>query len=387
MARKELAFPADLYLEGADQHRGWFQLSLLPAVGAYGKAPFKAVLTHGFVQGEDGRPMHKSLGNYVAVDEVLKKFGADIMRLWCSSIDYRSDIPMSYALIERIQAQYRKVRNTFRFLLANLQGFDADKHSVPYEKMEEMDRWVLARLQQINAETIKAYEEFEFHRVFLLTHTFCVSDLSSFYLDVLKDRMYCDPENSQRRRSCQTAMRKILVDLTKLLAPILTYTCEEIWSYLPEKDRTQASVHLTEMPTPDDKLSDAVLLDRWDSFLKVREDVLRELERLREERTIGNSLEASVNLGVQDPTVISLLRSFGEQTLADLFMVSEVNLSESELPNAPRGQNFPALSIHCVQSKHQKCERCWGYRKTTGANAAHPTLCVRCADTVNALGK
>lgn len=231
--RPELKWPADLYLEGADQYRGWFQSSLLTAVAWRGRAPYEAVLTHGWVVDGEGRAMHKSLGNAIAPDEVIKDYGADILRLWVASLDYRVDVRLSKDILKQLSEAYRKIRNTARFILGNLSDFDPDRDSVEYGQFEEIDRWALIRLDDIAAEVSEAYESFTFHEAFHRMHQFCVVDLSNFYLDVLKDRLYVEKADSVTRRAAQTAIYRILHALTRLIAPILAYTSEEIWSYLP----------------------------------------------------------------------------------------------------------------------------------------------------------
>ena len=381
MHGEEPLFPADLYLEGTDQHRGWFQTSLITGVAAFDRAPYKAVLTHGFVVDEQGRKMSKSLGNFISVEEVLKHFGADVVRLWISSIDYKDEIPTSLKTIETAVDDYRKVRNTFRFMLANLYDFDPQKESVPPERLREIDRWALARLQTIIQVVHEEYSQHQFHRVFRQLMQFCVVDLSTFYFDVLKDVLYCDAAASPRRRSAQTAIWHILDALVRLFAPILVHTCEEVWDHhrLQEKEE---SVHLALMPRPDERLLDSALLERYERFFKVRKEVQRRIEALRKEKRIGSSLEAEVLLFAEEEHLTQFLASFGEEALSELLIVSGVELVQSKDALEP-AKEMHGLFLNAHPSQKTRCARCWRQRQDVGKNPAFSDLCLRCAEVVS----
>ena len=378
---RNLGWPADLYLEGTDQHRGWFQLSLLTAVGADGRAPFKSVLTHGFVVDEKGEKMSKSLGNFVSVEDVLKRFGGDIFRLWVSSVDYRQDINLSFNLIEHLSTGYRRIRNTFRYLLGNLAGFDASGERVAYEQMPEIDRWALSRAENLLSQCKAAYEAYEFHRVFHLVHNFCAVDMSSFYLDILKDRLYTSDAKSAERRSAQTVMCEILNVLIKTLAPILVYTVEDAWKEARQYIGEAESPHLELLPETRAELIDTELEGRWARLIMIRDEASREIEKLRGAGTIGSSLEAAVTLYTDDADLMSFLHSY-EESLAELFIVSQVAIAETPPDGASAGLDMPELEVKAERSKHAKCQRCWNLRASVGTNADHPDLCSRCKAVV-----
>ncbi len=384
-----LAFPADMYLEGSDQHRGWFQLSLLPSLAAHDCAPFKTVLTHGFVVDDKGEKMSKSLGNFISVEDALKKFGSDIIRLWTSSTDYRNDMNVSFDLIQRMADPYRRIRNTFRYLLGNLSDFDPARHSVPLDQLSELDRWALHKTEQIIARTTRAYETYEFHRVYSILHNFCAVEMSAFYFDILKDSLYCDATDSATRRASQTVMHRVLLALAKLCAPLLVHTAEEVWSSIREAclataDEDVASVHLALWPQADEPLLDDNLDAKWQRIIDVRTEVAREIEKLSGDKTIGSAMEASVELFVQNEKLLALLQPY-EQNLAALFIVSEVALSPGESADATPALEVDGLQVLVKKSAHAKCERCWNLRPSVGDDADHPTLCARCAEVVQAL--
>jgi len=381
-----LGYPADLYLEGTDQHRGWFQKSLLTAVGsASGCAPFRAVLTHGFVVDERGEKMSKSRGNFISVEDALKEFGGDIQRLWVTSIDYRRDINTSREIIRRIAESYRRIRNTFRYLLANLSDYDPRQHAVPRDEMLEIDRWALAKTHRLIDAVLRAYDEYQFHRVYHLVHDFCAVEMSAFYLDILKDRMYTFAPGGRQRRSGQTAMNDILLALTRLLAPVLVHTAEEVWTHVKERETGEQSIHLTLMPEVNPNWFDEELEQRWDQLEQVRTDVARELEKLRASKTVGSSLEATVELWADDPELLALLKQY-EAELPTIFIVSEASVKEGQCPAAARGELLPALGICVARSTDQKCARCWNFRPSVGSIAEHPTLCDRCAAVLAEIG-
>jgi isoleucyl-tRNA synthetase len=355
-------YPADLYLEGSDQHRGWFQSSLLVSCGISGKAPYKTVLTHGFIVDGEGKKMSKSQGNVISPLDVMKQYGADILRLWVVSSDTADDVRMSTDGLARLAEGYRKIRNTFKFLLGNLHGFDLKRDSLPLKDLLEVDAWALSKLEALKEEIGHAYDNYQIHRVYHAVYNFCVKELSSFYLDVLKDRLYTDPLKSVSGRSCRTALYEILTVLAKGLAPILSFTCEEAWEMLGLQD----SVHLEAWPAPCAKNRDVRLEERYDRFLLIREKVLKALEEKREKKEIGNSLEAEVELAVSKTDDFSFLESFGAD-LPGLFLVSSMKLVLKE----------DQLLIR--KAPGQKCQRCWNWRQEVGADREHPTLCQRCA--------
>jgi len=382
--RGGLGWPADLYLEGTDQHRGWFQLSLLTAVGADGKAPFRTVLTHGFVVDEKGQKMSKSLGNFVSVEDVLKRFGGDIFRLWVSSVDYRQDINLSFSLIDHLSNGYRRIRNTFRYLLGNLHGFDPAADRVDHSQMPEIDRWALSRAHSLLDQCKAAYDAYEFHRVFHLAHNFCAVDMSSFYLDVLKDRLYTSGAKSIARRSAQTVLCEVLDILIKTLAPIMVYTVEDAWQEARQYAGGAESPHLELMPETRADWIDKDLEARWERLLSVRDQVARETEKLRNAGTIGSSMEASIILYTADGQLLSLLRQY-ERSLAEILIVSEVAIADAEPQGAAAGVDLPALKVKVARSPYAKCQRCWNLRESVGADSRNPDLCDRCVAVVQSL--
>ncbi len=348
--REGIEIPVDLYLEGSDQHRGWFHSALLTGVMNRNKAPYKAVLTHGFVVDGEGKKMSKTLGNVIHPNDVINKFGAEILRLWVAAEDYREDIRISPEIIQRLSESYRRFRNTCRFLLGNLYDFNPETDSVPYAEMEEIDRWALHRLQHILAKVLEAYESFEFHKVYHTIHNFCVVDLSAFYLDVLKDCLYCEKVNSRRRRSAQTALYEILITLTKLFAPVLPFTTEEIWDFLPiDSGKKEKSVHLSRFPSINPRYIDVELAERWEKLLKVRGEVNQALEEARRKREIGSSLEAEVVI-IGKGSQFELLSQY-RHLLPTLFIVSAVSLEEAEIIDKE-------LVIKIKNASGSKCERC-----------------------------
>lgn len=375
--RSDLAYPADLYLEGTDQHRGWFQLSLLPSVGAWGTAPFKSVLTHGFVVDEKGEKMSKSLGNFISVEDALKEFGADILRLWTSSMDYQNDMSVSRNLILRCSDSYRRIRNTFRYLLSNLYDFDPKVNTIPYDELLEIDRWALHKTQELIKSVASYYEALQFHKVFHSIHNFCTVEMSAFYLDILKDRLYTSAKNSVERRSAQTVIYHILLSLVKLSAIIISHTAEEVWSAIIHKDEDVWSIHLTTFPKYIPAWIDNSLDKKWEELIHIRSDVARELEKMRAAKLIGNSLEASVNLSTTHEELWQFLKEY-EKDLPTIFIVSEVILDRNIPPNAVKGELVKDLWIEGKVSEHKKCERCWNFRESVGVSRDYPAICARC---------
>ena len=372
--RAELSWPADLYLEGSDQYRGWFHSSLLTAVATRGEPPYRAVLSHGWVVDGEGKKMSKSLGNVIAPEQIIKQYGADILRLWVSSADFTSDIHLSNDILKQLIEVYRKIRNTTRFLLGSCFDFNPETDAVDYGSMEELDRWALFRLTELVEKVTTAYEKYEYHQFFHALHNFCVVDLSNFYLDIIKDRLYCSAPDDPARRSAQSALMIILEYLVVLMAPILTFTADEIWQHLP--GRHDKSVQLANWPVPNPSWRDQELGSRRQAILEMREEVTWALEQARKEKVIGSSLEAEITIWVDDQLFIQL-KEFEDQ-LAVLFIVSAAKLQEgrSGAPSAVlKGQRFP-LSILVEKSKGHKCPRCWIFTDS------EEDLCPRCSSVV-----
>jgi len=364
--------PVDLYLEGSDQHRGWFQLSLLPALGAIGKEPFKSVLTHGFTVDEKGMKQSKSLGNYVNAQEEVAKYGSDVLRLWVASVNYQEDIRCNDELIGRIQDAYRKIRNTLRYLLGNIDDFDPNERSVAYNDMFEIDKWAMQQLQKLIVGVTESYDNFVFHRVFSLIHNFCTVEMSSIYMDVLKDRMYCDPADSLSRRSAQTAMYKILDCLVRMLTPILVHTAEEVWGAMKFKSQKVESVHLVEMPKVDGAIDWQKDELRWQKLMELRDKVLGVLEPLRKDKIIGSNQESTVTIRCNTDDAAAI-EQFGLENFAALCIVSEVKLEKGVFET----------TVSAQKSAHQKCQRCWNYWPSVGTDSNHPDLCERCVSVIS----
>jgi isoleucyl-tRNA synthetase len=369
-------WPADLYLEGSDQHRGWFHSALLAGVVTDHRAPYKAVLTHGFVLDGQGKKMSKSAGNVVAPQDVIKQSGAEILRLWVSAQDYRDDLRISPEILTHLIEAYRKIRNTCRFLLSNLYDFDPGKDRISYEQLPELDRWALHRLSELVSRIQKSYDEFEFHTIFHALNNFCSVDLSAVYLDILKDRLYTFRADSPLRRGSQTVLFEIVVAMTKLMAPVLSFTAEEIWRTLATQAGGRlglSSVHLTVFPEVHPQWQDAALAKRWEQLLSYRTQVQGVLEGSRRDKIIGSSLEATVELRA-DADTYEFLQPY-KKDLTTLFIVSQVELIAS-------GEAKTPLAIAVTRSSFGKCERCWNYREAVGKDATHPTLCERCVEAV-----
>ena len=370
----QLMSPADLYLEGSDQHRGWFHSSLLAAVGTRDAAPYKAVLTHGFVLDEKGRPMSKSVGNVVAPEKVIKQYGAEILRLWVATQDYRNDTRVGDAILKQVSEAYRRIRNTARYILGNIHDFDPAADSVADTALVEIDRWALSRLENLVKRVRKAYDAYEFHVLYHAVHNFCAVDMSAFYLDVLKDRLYTAKADSSARRSAQTAIYRILDALTRLMAPVLSFTAEDIWSYLPGE--REASVHLASFPDFEASLIDMALEAKYERLLDLRSDVAKVLETARNAKQIGHSLDAKVTLCAPVGELRDLLDQQAGQ-LSDLFIVSQVELVD-DLADGVAGENFKELRVAVGKAEGAKCGRCWNYATSVGSDADHPEICHRC---------
>ncbi len=371
---KELDYPCELYLEGSDQHRGWFQSALITAMGIDGRAPYKEVLTHGFVVDGEGKKMSKSLGNVITPEEVMKKYGADILRLWVASSDYSEDVRMSDEILNRLADAYRKIRNTYKYLLSNLYDFDPDKEGIDYKDMLEIDRWILHKLARVITDATRNYEAYAFHKVYRDVYNFCVTEVSAIYLDVLKDRMYTFTKNSRERRSGQSAMFEVLQALLRIMAPFISITTDEAWGYLSARNKAE-SVHLESWP--DENIyktwMDKTLDEKWTHLTGMREEVLKSLEEKRQDGTIGSSLEAAVTIIMNDAGVKLVLEE-KKDFLRYLFIVSQVKLFDGE----------PAILIE--KAKGKKCSRCWNYSEAVGLDKAHPTLCERCVKNITREG-
>ncbi len=375
--REQLKTPADLYLEGSDQHRGWFHSSLLASVGTRDAAPYRAVLTHGFVLDEKGRPMSKSVGNVIAPEKVIKQYGAEILRLWVATQDYRNDTRVGDAILKQVSEAYRRIRNTARYILGNIHDFDPATQTVADKDLLEIDRWALSRLEELVNRVLKSYDSYDFHVLYHAVHNFCSVDMSAFYLDVLKDRLYTSPTESLERRSAQTAMYRILEALTRMMAPVLSFTAEEIWGFMPGE--REESIHLAEFPSFEDSLIDNALEEKYERILAVRSDVAKVLELARAEKIIGHSLDARVELAA-DGDLADLLKQESAQ-LASLLIVSQVEVTDS-LANATTGENLPELKIRVSKADGEKCSRCWNYATTVGEHDDHPEICHRCLQAI-----
>lgn len=375
--RPELHWPADLYLEGADQYRGWFQSSLLTSVAWRGQAPYRSVVTHGWVVDGEGRQMHKSSGNGIDPKEVIDQYGADILRLWVASSDYHADIRISKEILKQLSDAYRKIRNTARFILGNLKDFDPDKDMVPNDKLFPIDLWVLKKLEDVMKKCHEGYETYEFHQVYHAIHNFCVVDLSNFYLDVAKDRLYTEKADSLTRRAAQTAMYRVLDALTRLVSPILAFTSDEIWHAMPHDSSADPECILfNEMPRTSGVDVDEGFIARWDRIHQIRDDVKKALEIARKEKVIGSSLDAKVRLFC-DGELYDFVSSLKEE-LIPVFIVSQLEIEKGGKGDYV-GEAVPELSVTVSHAEGEKCARCWCYSNTVGTCADHPDLCSRCA--------
>jgi isoleucyl-tRNA synthetase len=382
-ARPELHWPAEIYLEGSDQHRGWFHSSLLESMATRGRPPYRAVLTHGFFVDGEGRKMSKSLGNVIALDELLPKYGAEILRLWVLSEDYTEDIRVSLEILDRLADAYRRIRNTCRFLLGNLGDFDVARDRQPYARLDEVDRWILDRLARLVDRVRRAYEEYQFHTVFHSVHNFCAVDLSALYLDIIKDRLYTSAADDPRRRAAQTTCHDILSALLRLLAPILSFTTEEAWRQLP--GAKSESVHLERFPEAPLGWLDDTLEREWNRLLEVRREIAKALETARARGLIGSGLEAAVTIVAAPEDLPELLRRKGT-LLPTLLLVSQMSLTAARAPAAVsyESQEIPGLVIGIDHARGAKCARCWTWSERVGEAADHPTLCERCVAVLRA---
>jgi len=369
--RDDLPWPSDIYIEGHDQYRGWFNSSLIIGVAAKGSSPYKTCITHGFILDEEGRGMSKSLGNFVDPEEVINKNGAEILRLWVAMLNYKEDARFGGETVSRIVEAYRKIRNTWRFILGNLHDFDPDSESVSPKDMMLLDKWILEKANRIGQRILKGYEDYEYHIVFHSIYNFFTVELSSYYLDVLKDRLYCSGKKSQHRSSAQSALFVLLKTSLLWMAPLLPFTAEEAWAAMPDFKEKQESVHLHLFPSLDEKWLEPTIFQEWEELVVIRDLVLKELETARENKIIGNSLEASITLKMpadKEP----LLRKY-EMELPLLFIVSEVILDPYE------GDDFV---VEVVNAPGEKCARCWNFSTYVGQSSDYPGLCKRCENVV-----
>ncbi|HKX13087.1 MAG TPA: isoleucine--tRNA ligase [bacterium] len=375
--RPTLQMPADLYLEGTDQHRGWFHSSLLTSIGTRSIAPYKTVLTHGFVVDGEGRKYSKSAKNYTSPEKILNQLGAEVLRLWVAAEDYRNDIRFSNEILDRLVETYRKIRNTCRFLLGNLFDFDPDKDSVPVSERLEIDRWAVAMLQNFIQRVNQAYEDYEFHAIYHSLNQFCTVTLSAFYLDILKDRLYTAKKSGRDRRSAQSTVFEILLAITRLMAPILSFTADEVHSHTPDHQGKPESIFLAEFPEADPALIDAPLLERFEKIEQVREEVLKALEKARQEKVIGHPLEAQVRMSAEGE-LKKFLQDYAN-FWAQCFIVSQVVVVFEVDKPTWTSENHEGLKIQITKAEGEKCARCWTRSITVGKNPAHPALCDRCA--------
>jgi isoleucyl-tRNA synthetase len=376
---ENLGVPVDLYLEGSDQHRGWFHSSLLAAVGTRGFAPYRGVLTHGFVVDGKGEAMHKSKGNVIAPEEIIRKHGAELLRLWVAAEDYRDDIRLSKDILDRLTEAYRKVRNTIRYLLASVGDFDPARDAVKVDRMEEIDRYALVLFDRLASKVRKAYEEYEFHVLFHAVNNFCSVDLSAFYLNVLKDRMYCSPAGDPARRSAQTAIFEIARGLLSLTAPVLSFTTEEAWGYLPAYPGKPESVFLSDLPEPLGIPEAEAIAARWERILALRSEVAQPLETARKEKVIGSGQDALVTIA---PGPFADLVGTHAREIRDALIVSGIAVGEVTGPGVYESAAFPGLKVTVEKAPWEKCERCWNHTPEVGTLAGTPELCLRCAAAV-----
>jgi isoleucyl-tRNA synthetase len=384
--RGELGVPADLYLEGSDQHRGWFQSSLLTAIGAYGEAPYRAVLTHGFTVDGDGRKMSKSLGNIIPARKAMNDLGADVLRLWLASTDYRNEVAVSDEILKRTGDSYRRIRNTARFMLANLSGFDPAQDMLPDDELLPLDRWAVDCAARLQEDLRRAYDNYQFHQVCHRLHNFCAGEMGGFYLDIIKDRQYTTRSDSQPRRSAQTALYRVVDAMARWMAPVLSFTAEEIWENLPGE--REDSVLMASWGEPLLRLSERDQLDAafWDTLIDVRAAVNRQLEVLRGAGEMRGSLDADVTLYC-DEALAAQLRQLGDE-LRFVLITSAARVEDAAAaPGDALATEIDGLRVVARASTDEKCVRCWHRRPDVGENAVHPELCGRCVSNVDGAGE
>ncbi|WP_320046244.1 isoleucine--tRNA ligase [uncultured Ilyobacter sp.] len=382
--RENLKRPADLYLEGSDQHRGWFQTSLLTSIGSTGDAPYKQVLTHGFVNDGEGKKMSKSTGNVMSPDDVIKTYGADILRLWCASVDYREDVKISENILKQMAEAYRRVRNTARYILGNTNDFDPIKDRVSYDELPEIDRWAMHKLETLKRKVTENYNKYEFYNLFHDIHYFAGIDMSAFYLDIIKDRLYAEKGDSLDRRAAQTVMYEVLVSLNKMIAPILSFTAEEIWSKIPETSKDAESILLSSWYENNDQYIDEELAAKWDQIIKIRKEANKSLERARqgENRIIGNSLDAKVLMKLNDEGMAKLLEEH-RKLIEEVLIVSSLEIVLEIDETFTEGEEVEGMFVKVLHAEGEKCERCWKYSTEIGTVEEHPTICPRCSGVLS----
>lgn len=372
--REDLVYPADIYLEGNDQYRGWFQSSLLTSVATNGTAPYKTVITHGMIQDGEGKKMSKSKGNAISPQEIVDKYGADVLRLWVVSADYKTDMRMSQEALKQLSEGYRKLRNTARYIMSNINDFDPNKDMVSYSDMLELDKWAVMKLNKLIEKTLEAYETYEFHGIYNAILNFCIVDMSNFYLDILKSRLYTEKPESHARRSAQSAMFIILDALVKLLAPVIAFTAEEIWKYMPHYDTDdKRSVMFASMPKPNSEYESNELEEKWNKIIEVRNDVNKALEIARNDKLIGKPLDAEAEVFAKGE-LYTLLKSI-EGELAEIFITSKASVSEEKADGAYDGE---VVSVKIEASKYEKCGRCWVHSETVGTIDGFDGICADC---------
>jgi isoleucyl-tRNA synthetase len=371
--------PADFYLEGGDQYRGWFHSSLLCEVGARNQSPYRAVATNGWTLDEQGRAMSKSLGNGVDPVEIAEKMGGEIVRLWVASVDFREDVRCSDNLMQRVADNYKKIRNTIRAMLGNLYDFDPARDALPFEQLQGIDQYMLGETAKLTRDVTAWYQAFQFHRIYQRIIAFCAADLSSVYIDLSKDHLYTYAPNNPERRSAQTALWRITEALTRLLAPILSFTMDEIWRYLPNLQGREASVHLAQFPKPEELApnADSSIQSDWEMLLALRPEVKKPLEEMRNRKEIGSDLEAQVTIAASEPTYSVLKR--WEKDLRYLYIVSQVKLTQAA------GNGSTPISVTVAKADGTKCERCWNYSTRVGEDEKYPTVCERCSASLAAI--
>lgn len=375
LVERGLPYPADLYLEGADQYRGWFQSSLLTSVAINGIAPYKQVLTHGWTVDGQGKKMSKSLGNGISPQDVIKEYGADILRLWVLSSDYQSDVSLSKDILKQITEVYRKMRNTARYILGNTSDFDPDKDMVSYNELQEIDKYALLKLNDLVRKCTESYENYDFHEAYQAINVFCVTDMSSFYLDIIKDRLYTAKANSKERRAAQTTMYIILDSLVRMLAPLTSFTAEEIWKYMNKsKNEKVESVMLTTYPEVNSQYENEELRAKWEKIVKIKEIVSKKLEEARAEKIIGHSLNAKVTLFAEGDLYKFIKEN--KELLQTVFIISNLEVEENQRSNEEK------LGVKIEQAEGEKCERCWIYSTTVGEDKENPTICHRCSEAL-----
>ena len=369
--------PADLYLEGSDQHRGWFQSSLLTSIASTKDSPYKRVLTHGFVMDGQGRKMSKSLGNTIIPKDIIEKYGADILRLWVSSVDYREDVRISENILQQMSDAYRRIRNTARFLMGNLNEFDYENDKVEYNDMLEIDKWAMHKLEELKEKTTKFYDKYEFYSLFQEITYFCSVEMSSFYLDIVKDRLYCENKKSLERRSAQTVLTEVLRVLVRIISPVLSFTADEIWERIPDNLKSEESVHLSSWIESNPEYKNIELDKKWNKIYNLRKEVNRKLEAERQEGLIGHSLDARVILNITNDE-FSFLKDYTEGEVADLFIVSQVKFINEGLESS----EIEGVNIGVEKASGKKCERCWKYDEEVGKNNIHDDVCPRCVSVL-----